>query len=672
MHNPTRRAKRFKRPLSSTRPLHQPFGTSDTHFDDLGEDCPPSTSSSVYVRHRQAAQPDALRGAMLVALVVVTIVLYIILWELERSSFPSVPKSPSTGNSEATSTRYLHAVVQDGPTFLSGQELSLADEIALPSSTPGRMTHNVWPPPITHVPEEHDTNDLAAKVDDRTHKNENMKLSSFDTAYCNGACRFLLPVRIGEQESKARVHFTQLLTLARRLNRTIVLPNVGKSRMSACSKWPFGAYYDTNEFAHRNDSLDSRVVMDFEGFAKWVDERPALPNGFIISMESMPRDRRDLDVLGSQTKSENVPFIVQKAEVDPKILSCLESKLARLRSSLPEMALSISFHSGSLKTEPDTSTRLVQLLSNSLDIDTDPDFDLITGPGYEHTLQYTNSSYLSLADIDVLVLDYDLRYPLYTAPAHPNFNLHYAPVLYDLADRLTDNLGPFIGVHWRMENMPVQNLAWCAASLVSTLHALLQDDVTGKNVRHVWLATDHPRPLSTFMDLDGVRFPRDVDQMLNGVGNGKDDGPSQNYGPLRKSSTFEALSSEHDDAIGILTEAFEPGGDLDAWKLTDLAEQLRRYPYVEGRFDMNETLLGDPGVFGILDKLVIVQAKLFVSGSTDCSKTRFAYILSDCESGAHEPLSSFSKQVIEARHDSFEGERGKGAIRNVVEYFGKW
>lgn len=34
-------------------------------------------------------------------------------------------------------------------------------------------------------------------------------------------------------------------------------------------------------------------------------------------------------------------------------------------------------------------------------------------------------------------------------------------------------------------------------------------------------------------------------------------------------------------------------------------------------------------------------------------------------------LSSFSKQVVEARQESFEAERGKDAIRNVVEYFGK-
>lgn len=629
MHNPTRRVKRFKRPLSSTRLQNQLLETGDARFDIPAEDGIASTSSN-YVRHRQAGvQPDVLRGTVLVVLIAVTVVLYIFLWELERFSFVSVPKpslnqsamaaSLSSGNSppEATRPRYPPTVFQDAPVLPSGGELNLFDDrTVVSSSKPGRTTPNTWPPPITRVPEEHDSDDLAEKVDDHTGENEKKNLSTFDSVYCNGTCRFLLPARVGEQESKARVHFMQLLMLARRLNRTIVLPNVGKSRMSACSKWPFGAYYDTSELAHSGDSHDSQLAIDLEVFVKWVDERPMPPSSFVVSMESIPHDRHDAPGTGSEDA-----FIVEKAKVDPEISSCLESKLARLHSSLPETGLFVSFDPGSLKIESDASMHLVQLLSNSLDMDADSDLDWTTGPSYEYTPQYTNSSYLPLADIDVLVLDYDLRHPLFAASAQPNFNLHYAPVLYDLADRLSDNLGPFLGVHWRMENVPMQNLPWCAASLIDTLRAHLEDDATGENVRHVWLATDHPRPLSTFMD--GIRFPMDKDRMSNGIGSATDENPLQNYGPLRKSSTFKALSSEHDAAIGILVEAFQPGGDLEAWKLTDLAEQLRRYPYVEGKFDMNEALLGDSGVFGILDKLVVVQARVFVSGSTECGKTRF-------------------------------------------------
>ncbi|KIK95931.1 hypothetical protein PAXRUDRAFT_139637 [Paxillus rubicundulus Ve08.2h10] len=232
-------------------------------------------------------------------------------------------------------------------------------------------------------------------------------------------------------------------------------------------------------------------------------------------------------------------------------------------------------------------------------------------------------------------------------------NLHYAPALYDLADRLADNIGPFLGVHWRMENVPVQNLAWCAASLVSVLHGLLKDDVTGENLRHVWLATDYP--YVSLADADGAGFMSDK----NGDGDRDEGDGRRERSPARhgtpKSSTFKVLTPEHDDAIAVLREAFQPGGDLDAWKLSDLSEQLRRYPYVEGRVGIDEELLGDSGVHGILDKLVVVQSQVFVGGSKECSK-----------------VSSFSKQVVEARRTLFEADQGGIDIHNVIEYFGEW
>ncbi|KIJ10768.1 hypothetical protein PAXINDRAFT_53491, partial [Paxillus involutus ATCC 200175] len=185
-------------------------------------------------------------------------------------------------------------------------------------------------------------------------------------------------------------------------------------------------------------------------------------------------------------------------------------------------------------------------------------------------------------------------------------------------------------VHWRMENVPVQNLAWCAASLVSVLHGMLEDNVIGENVRNVWLATDYP--YVSLAEASGAGFMLDK----NGDGDGDENDGRRERSPARqgaqKSSTFKVFTPEHDDAIAVLREAFQPGGDLDAWKLSDLSEQLRRYPYVEGRISIDEELLDDSGVRGILDKLVVVQSQVFVGGSKDCSK-----------------VSSFSKQVVEAR-----------------------
>ncbi|KAG9314876.1 hypothetical protein JVU11DRAFT_3976 [Chiua virens] len=130
------------------------------------------------------------------------------------------------------------------------------------------------------------------------------------------------------------------------------------------------------------------------------------------------------------------------------------------------------------------------------------------------THYYTNASSLSLADLDVLVLDYDLLF----AASDSYVKLHHLRALYDLADRLPPRQKP------------------------SILRALLQndDDGTGKYVKYVWLATDHPLPLSAFTDTRV--FPIDEDGTLQ---NKSDNGRLG----VTKSSAFKSLSSEHDDAI---------------------------------------------------------------------------------------------------------------------------
>ncbi|RCH81773.1 hypothetical protein CU098_005781 [Rhizopus stolonifer] len=56
--------------------------------------------------------------------------------------------------------------------------------------------------------------------------NKQDRFKEIDRAFCGqDRCRFILPIAITEQESKAQTHFRQLAFLAGQLNRTIVLPN---------------------------------------------------------------------------------------------------------------------------------------------------------------------------------------------------------------------------------------------------------------------------------------------------------------------------------------------------------------------------------------------------------------------------------------------------------------
>ncbi|PKK71820.1 hypothetical protein RhiirC2_407459 [Rhizophagus irregularis] len=54
----------------------------------------------------------------------------------------------------------------------------------------------------------------------------------------------MFPYFIPEQETRANLHLRSLTFLAESLNRIMVLPNVGNSRIDCCTKFPFEFYYD--------------------------------------------------------------------------------------------------------------------------------------------------------------------------------------------------------------------------------------------------------------------------------------------------------------------------------------------------------------------------------------------------------------------------------------------
>ncbi|KAF7972415.1 hypothetical protein HWV62_17968 [Athelia sp. TMB] len=293
-----------------------------------------------------------------------------------------------------------------------------------------------------------------------------------------------------------------------------------------------------------------------------------------------------------------------------------------------------------------------------------------------HIHQHDEDATASIPEPDVLVLSYDLRHPLFTpSPTKSLEELEYAPALKTLATKLnpssdagpsdgTTNMGKdndYLVIHWRMETVPPEDLPLCAEKLVDTLVGLLhpRDHLAPENepvdtdadwsreeqgpgelpaqdnstIRTVWFASDYPYPVTS----SATEF---------------EDLP-------RKSGTFRNLTPEHVSAIAILRSAFLPDGPLQDTKLTGLKEQLERVrdlALVEnngksGGIGIDGEMVDDAGVLGILDKLVAMDAKLFVSGGKGCGR-----------------VSSFTKQIVDSRAASIQG--GDVEMRNVVQYFG--
>ncbi|KAK0421440.1 hypothetical protein EV421DRAFT_1702977 [Armillaria borealis] len=161
-------------------------------------------------------------------------------------------------------------------------------------------------------------------------------------------------------------------------------------------------------------------------------------------------------------------------------------------------------------------------------------------------------------------------------------------------------------VHWRMESVPHDALSQCAYGLIDALHLA--------DIRKIWFASDYPYAL---------RGPR--------------------LAATRKSSTFKDFGNQHTEAVDILLEAFDDGGDLQGFEILELAERL------EG----NDHLMADSGVLGILDKVIGIKAGFFLSAAPGCGRK-----------------SSFTRQIIDGRIGEFDEVKDHHRLRNVVDYFG--
>ncbi|KAJ7679201.1 hypothetical protein DFH06DRAFT_940773, partial [Mycena polygramma] len=386
---------------------------------------------------------------------------------------------------------------------------------------------------------------------------------------CGAApCRFLLPLRIGEQESKARIHFMEILQLAQKLDRILVLPNVGKSRIGACFKSDFETYYDLERLT---DDLALPVgraaTVKLDLFRRWVDtEAPSAQLGF-LSAKQRPQTGEELSTFSNEDVS------VRVGSVDDKM-------------DLP--ACFAKFYALRLDTHAPLYIHLKPHAAHAHPIDASI-VDALT----RRNVQATTAA-LALSptrDPAVLVLSWDLRTPIFpTTPRRPA--LQYAPHLHALAAALAPP-APYVMVHWRMESVAPAKLPDCAHALVDTLVRL------PGGVRTVWFASDYPHAVHRRAE-PGVDFGAAADSVALKA----------------KSGTFRDVGPLHAKAVGIFGDSFAEGGELEGWEVAELTDG--RLSALEG--DWEQELLDDAGVRGIVDKIIGMQAALFVSGAPGCAR----------------------------------------------------
>jgi len=223
----------------------------------------------------------------------------------------------------------------------------------------------------------------------------------------------------------------------------------------------------------------------------------------------------------------------------------------------------------------------------------------------------------------VIVLQYNLRFPFLTPdsiatispyhfpPPRPYSYFPYSSHWLDLGHAISDQLSPFVAVHWRTETLEVDRIATCGVSLVQELRRIRKEHPA---INTLYLATDYPLDLIR----NGGHLPKSV---------------VANSGTMGKT-----LTPAHHDAMRAFLSLLEGETDDDSFHLTTFHEESR---LVQLPSEVGSVENLDPAIAGLVDKVVLSNAELFYAGLP---------VSEDKVSGCAK-LSQFTTQVITGRKE---------------------
>lgn len=433
------------------------------------------------------------------------------------------------------------------------------------SRTPARhgkspASPNQWPPSVTRIPEASTT---------RAHL---LQPHICDNSLAD-SCRFLLPLRMSGQEYSVGSHIEQLAKLALGLNRTLVLPNVGKSRAGACYRYDFEVYYDQQSLQR---GLGVSVIK-MDVLKRWAGPR-ALTTAQIVTLSTQPSRNVTFPIITNEDTIVQVDHFRDTQSLE--LPSCFSRKFPFLKLGDPFPHLIIS---------PDTAKD--KLIGNSIVYAlSDKNEDLKSAiRAHNQDLPKHAPKALSPLRPDVLLVNWALPHPVFQPSLVPV--LQYSSDLTVLAQQLAPS-GPYLAIYWNMESVSSDLLELCAHALVDKISSLLLEASMSSGIEAVWFASDYPYPL--FQTAPYSRWTVAGDVQFNAFNN----------------------IEQQAEAVDILKKAFENGSDLSRWKLTDFIEEVS---HMSGE----NILLQDKGALGILDRIIISRAALFVTANAGtCGGTR--------------------------------------------------
>ena len=381
--------------------------------------------------------------------------------------------------------------------------------------------------------------------------------------------KILIPLKTAELATSAHDHLTQLFALARALNRTLVLPNVGKNRVGACGRWRFGVYYDEEVLSRFDGSSNAFVRQD--RFRAWVGTLGSPPSSQLVFLDQNYIGNHPLTNVNGQI-NDNHGIHTHTPDTVTTLLrqtGCFGRKFPQLNLTGPFPPLAFS-----VDTKENNHDETTQILLGKL---SEPGTIAHIRPNLPIETSNHPTDYDATIPPDILIVAWNMPMPIFTP--QPTTVLRYSPQLRALAARLVNRLGPYIAVTWDIPTSRADAILGCMQVLDSSLrHALSSHGQLG--IRNIWLGgnlSPSSELLLTNMSTEQSFFLSNV--RLTGV-----------------NQELEAMVNEREE--------------ID--DLTNNGDNVTR----------KQEVLKDIGILGILDKLVSMRSAVFITASGSCGETR--------------------------------------------------
>ena len=500
---------------------------------------------------------------------------------LHRFWYPHRPTAANSVLSRFASKPPLvdHTILEK----ISSLDLEDEDEPDSESETDHSIPINIKPsydlspfqrlPRVTHIPEVQ-----PQALPDIEMEGQNRSRLEGNADQVPPSRKFLLPVKIEGQAVNAQVHLMQLLELARALNRTLVLPNVGNNRVGACGRWRFGVYYDEQALRNKANG-DPNAFIRPDRFRAWVNSLASPPKSRLVFLDQTYQRNFPQTAFDEHTNDSLGLYIYD----NPDTTTLLHGQRRCLIRKFPQLDLidtfpPLSFMVDNPRREERNRSNISQMFLKKLS-------ELILTAAPSEPVMDSTSYGLNHAHVspDVLAVFWNIPIPIFQP--HPTEVIYHSPQLRALAARLVRRLGPYIAVIWDVESSKADSVLDCVEALRSTLRHVLSDHER-LGIGNIWLA--------------------------------------------RNLSPSDLVYSSEAFCISTFTEElyFASGVELTGAR-QELARMVRKGEEVDDLANngdegsRKQELLDDAGVLEILDKLVSMRSTILVTASKSCGKTRY-------------------------------------------------